>query len=106
MNHGELIALDRKDNLINRLRKRTIRLTLAEPIRQLPDELRRLPARLDKEGYLVVIEPSPETDFDALLPRLFKLGLPIVDIETGQTRLEDVFMELTGLRTHSSGDLK
>ncbi len=89
--------------MINRLRKRSIRLSLAEPIRQLPEELRRLPARLAKEGYLIVIEPSPDTDFNALLPRLFRLGLPIVDIETGQTRLEDVFMELTGLRTHSSG---
>lgn len=106
MNHGELIALDRTDKLIDRLKKRSIRIRLAEPLTHLPEELLRFPSRLEKDGYQIVIEPSADTDFTAFLPRLFDLGLSVSDIETGHTRLEDVFMELTGLRSSSHGEQK
>lgn len=98
MNHGELIALDDTHQLVRRLSNRRLQLWLETPLQTLPDELQAYSPRIKNDGQVLQLNLQPDERASELLQLLHRLELPIVDFETDQTGLEEVFMHLTGMK--------
>ncbi len=98
MHHGELIALERTHELVRRLSNRQLRLWLEDPLRELPVGLESFRPKLKDGGReLLLCLPAGESAGN-LLKTICGLGLQIRDIETDQSGLEEVFLQLTGMK--------
>ncbi len=98
MNHGQLVALERKEALLDRCGRRQLHVRLRTPLDQVPEEMAGQGASLEEDGSSLLLNLPQGEDVTPLLRRLADLGLPIEDFETRQPDLESVFIELTGLR--------
>ena len=100
---GRILLVEEKDRLISRMGHRELRVELAEPIDALPPMLANDGLRLDNEGgRSVVVHTYHKTDertgITAFLNRLQETGLRMRDLETKQSSLEDIFVELVERR--------
>ena len=94
---GELILVEDKAALMRKLGKKQLSLTLTEPVAALPDGLADWRVELAEGGRELVysFDSSGErTGVTALLRRLAELGLRFSDLDTRQSSLEDIFVDL------------
>jgi len=98
MNHGEILAMESTYDLLKRCGRQELVLQLQQPLDRLPQELLNLSARLDAEGTVLSLPVPPGEGSGSLLGRICALGLTVEEIETRQPSLEEVFLDLTGLR--------
>ncbi len=98
MNHGEMIALDTTEQLLQRLGGKLVSVTLENPLDKIPAELDEFKPLLKNGGRQLDICMGPEETAMALLERMSGIGLKALDIETRKSNLEDVFLGLTGKR--------
>ena len=99
MNRGEMLMVEDKTALIRRLGNKRLAITLAEPIGTMP-------AALDGLGFEVGAEPDrlvrtysthgAGTDVHTLFQRILAAGLRIRDVETTESSLEEIFVNLIG----------
>jgi ABC-2 type transport system ATP-binding protein len=103
INHGELVALDRKDNLLRTVSGARCKLTLSlrEPLNDIPAPLNgkilardglRLELQFDKGGDSIM----------EILDGLREAGAVVLDLKTEETDLEDVFVELMRRKKNES----
>ncbi len=96
INHGQIIALDKKEKLIEELHKINLDVTLAKPVSRLPAGLKKYRAVLIEDNKIrFVCDKIP--DKNKILRNVKKTGLKITSIETSKSSLEDIFIELTGI---------
>lgn len=106
MNQGELIALERTHDLVQRLSNRQLRLWLDHSLEAVPDALEGYSPVLKESGTMIQLcLPSSENRGD-ILRTIAGLDLPIRDFETDQSGLEEVFIQLTGLKEKENGRQK
>jgi len=98
MNHGELIALEETHELVRRLSNRQLRLWLADALSEVPQTLAAYRPRLKADGRELLLCLPSEESAGTLLKRICALDLNIRDIETDQSGLEEVFLQLTGMK--------
>ena len=94
---GRLILVEDKAALMRKLGKKQLSLTLTEPVAALPDGLADWRVELAEGGRELVysFDSSGErTGVTALLRRLAELGLRFSDLDTRQSSLEDIFVDL------------
>jgi len=103
MHHGDLIAMDETHNLVRRLSNRQLRLWLAEPLVEMPGGLEECRPELKANGRLLLLTLPSGGEIGRILTYLCELKLTIRDIETDQSNLEDVFMQLTGMAGGNGG---
>ncbi|RME40087.1 MAG: ABC transporter ATP-binding protein, partial [Deltaproteobacteria bacterium] len=103
MNHGEILAMEPTGELVRRLGRRELVVDLARPLQVVPEGLRHLNAQLDPDGKRLTVPLAAGCPSGELVGRLFELGLPIAELETRQPNLEEVFIELTGLKNGQGG---
>lgn len=94
INHGQIIALDDKDNLIEQLHKKNLDITLTEPIDAIPQPLAKYKAFLldDNKIRIVCEEHASKAD---ILSDVAKAGLEVKTEEVTRSSLEDIFIDLT-----------
>jgi ABC-2 type transport system ATP-binding protein len=97
MNHGTLIAMEATRALVRRLSRRRVRICLEQPLERIPDRLDIYQPRLEDEGRELLLNLPVDGTAGALLGELCGLGLAIRDLETQQSSLEEVFLQLTGI---------
>jgi ABC-2 type transport system ATP-binding protein len=99
VNHGELVVVDEKKALMKKLGKRQLTLTLQQPLADVPAELAEWKLALAEGGHQL------QFTFDAareqagvapLLRRLEQLGIAWRDLDTRETSLEEIFVNLVG----------
>lgn len=95
INHGELIACDKKQNLMRGLDSKQLMIDPAAPIGTLPPSLAALGAQLGKDGQLIVPYKPSVTKVSDILSQIFSTGISIRDVTTQQADLEDIFRHLT-----------
>ena len=100
---GRILLVEDKDALIGRMGHRELRVELTEPIDALPPKLANEGLALENgEGRSVVVHSYRTTDertgITAFLNRLGEAGLRMRDLETKQSSLEDIFVELVEKR--------
>ena len=97
INKGELIVVEEKTALMQKLGKKQLRLQLHEPIASLPDALTdynlELNGKRDELTYTYDTQ-SERTGITMLLRDLAAAGIGFKDLSTRQDTLEQIFVEL------------
>ena len=94
---GALIAVDEKKALMARMGKKTLDITLAEPLRAAPPELAEWDVALEDDGHRLCYRfdsHAERTGIASLMKRLADLGIGYKDLSTHQSSLEDIFVEM------------
>jgi len=94
---GELVVVEDKAALMEKLGKKQLLLRLAAPLAALPEGLRQWPLELRDGGSELELTYDPRqerTGIPALLRRLGELGIEFQDLQTRQSSLEDIFVSL------------
>jgi ABC-2 type transport system ATP-binding protein len=97
MNKGELIVVEEKRALMKKLGKKQLTLHLDRKLQALPAELSPWKITLGNAGSELqyTFDASEErTGIPALLKRLGELGIGFTDLQTRQSSLEDIFVDL------------
>jgi ABC-2 type transport system ATP-binding protein len=101
INHGELILVEDKTELIHKLGKKELTLHLHHRLEAIPDALaaHRLTLTPDGCGLVYSYDTQGErTGITALLQDLNRAGISFRDLETTQSSLEDIFVDLVRQR--------
>jgi ABC-2 type transport system ATP-binding protein len=97
INHGEIILVDDKTELMRKLGKKQLILHLHEVVEVVPDALaaHRLTLTPDRRGLVYSYDTQGErTGITALLQDLRNAGIRFRDLETTESSLEDIFVDL------------
>ncbi|HME39882.1 MAG TPA: ABC transporter ATP-binding protein [Steroidobacteraceae bacterium] len=96
INKGALILVEEKTALMRKLGKKQLTLHLREPIHAIPHELDSWGLELKADGHDLVytVEGANSIDISALLKRISELSIVVKDLQTHQSSLEDIFVEL------------
>lgn len=97
VNHGELLLVDDKLALMHKLGKRQMIIELDEPISAMPVGLVGRALELSADGRTLVYTYDPHkshTGINGLLQAINTVGLPVKDLRTTQTSLEEIFVSL------------
>jgi len=94
---GELILVEDKATLMQKLGKKQLVLQLQAPLAQLPDALAGEPLELSADGTTLTYTYDARADgggVAALLQRLGEHGIAFKDLHSSESSLEDIFVSL------------
>jgi ABC-2 type transport system ATP-binding protein len=94
---GELILVEDKDVLMQKLGKRQLTLTLQNRLEQIPQPLSDLPLELAQDGHVLIYTfdvRREETGIASLLKRLTEQHIDFKDLHSSESSLEDIFVSL------------
>jgi ABC-2 type transport system ATP-binding protein len=97
INHGEIILVEEKAALMEKLGKKELILQLQEPLAALPESLSSYELALTQEGTRLTYTFHAEHDrskIATLLRSLSELHIEFKDLQTRESSLEDIFVSL------------
>jgi ABC-2 type transport system ATP-binding protein len=95
INEGRLLLVEEKKALMRRLGEKRLVVTFLEPLSALPEPARAVGATLSADGRaLTYAERDGCAPAGDLLRALYTQGLPVCDVETRHSRLEDILLEV------------
>jgi ABC-2 type transport system ATP-binding protein len=98
---GELILVEDKALLMQKLGKRQLILHLQQPLAQVPSGLTEYALELSGDGHALVLTFDAhrrDTGIPNLLKRLSELHIDVKDLHTSESSLEDIFVSLVSER--------
>ena len=96
INHGEVVAHEDKDTMLQRIDCKEVVFLLDRDISEVPSALSEYHCRLRQPRHLCVRYSPNEHHIGGIIEAIQASGFGIVDITTDQSDLEDVFLQLTG----------
>jgi ABC-2 type transport system ATP-binding protein len=102
INHGEIILVEDKNHLMQKLGKKQMTIQLTDPVEQIPDSLAAYNLEIANEGQEVIYTydtQAERTGITSLLGELNRHGISFKDLHTTQSSLEDIFVGLVSKRT-------
>jgi ABC-2 type transport system ATP-binding protein len=99
---GEIILVEEKAALLEKLGKKELTVRLQRPLDAIPEELSGFALELAEGGRRLVytFHAGPEqSKVPALLRRLVELGLDFEDLQTRESSLEEIFVSLVRSRS-------
>ena len=97
INHGELIVVEDKAELMHKLGKKQLSLELTQPLEKIPASLAAYELEIASNGELLIYTydtHGARTGITPLLQELSDAGIRFKDIHTTQSSLEDIFVSL------------
>ena len=97
INKGEMIVVDETSNLIKSLGQKTLTIDLHESIKTLPETLKNYKLTIVNGGLSIDYQydtQSKQTGITSLLQDMKEAGLKLKDLNTEQSSLEKIFVEL------------
>ena len=97
INGGEILLVEDKDKLMERMGQKQLRVQLTDPLTAIPDALSEYNLSIGADGQSLVYSydtNSDRTGITRLLQDVAKAGLQLRDVETQQSSLEDIFVSL------------
>lgn len=95
INHGEVVACDKKTTLLRSFDSKQLVITPVQAISGIPPALARWNASLDAEGRLILsYKPSKEA-IQEILDAVRTANVGVRDLTTREADLEDIFIHLT-----------
>jgi ABC-2 type transport system ATP-binding protein len=94
---GEIILVEEKRALMAQLGKKQLRLHLQHPLTQIPAELAGLPLELTPDGHELIYTfdaQGEQTGIGELLRHLNEHGIDFKDLQSSQSSLEEIFVNL------------
>jgi ABC-2 type transport system ATP-binding protein len=99
INRGRIILVQEKAELMRKLGKRRLTLTLRAQMSTIPPALADWPLELGDNGCRLTYSFSADAEgagIPVLLERLGQLGVDYKDLDTSSSTLEDIFVDLIG----------
>ncbi|MFY0563446.1 ABC transporter ATP-binding protein [Archangium lansingense] len=95
INEGKLLLVEEKKALLRRLGEKRLIVTFTGPVTELPESVRKTGATLAADGKTLTY-PEREGSAPAgdILRTLYTQGLPVGDVETRHSRLEDILIDI------------
>ena len=97
INKGELLLIEDKASLMNRLGQKVLKIDLQKSLKKLPKELGKKSVKLSDDGMsltYVYDTKQKRTGITKLLSDLSNSGINLRDIQTDQSSLEEIFVNL------------
>ena len=97
INRGEIILIEEKAELMRKLGKKQLALQLHDRLDRVPDELAGYHLELAADGHDLVYtydSQTEHTDITTLLSILNETGVRLKDLQTKQSSLEEIFVDL------------
>jgi len=101
INKGEIVLVEDKARLMQKLGKKELTLHLQSPLGALPPDLAAYPLRLSADGTELVYTfdaQHEQTGIADLLRQLGEHGIDFKDLRTSESSLEDIFVDLVKRR--------
>lgn len=96
INHGEMIACERTETLLQRLDAKQITITVDQDVAILPQALNKFNIEQLNERQLIFRYSPSKITSGEILSAIQSAGLGIIDLTTKQVELENIFLHLTG----------
>ncbi|MFY0636889.1 ABC transporter ATP-binding protein [Maricaulis maris] len=96
---GEIVLVEETATLMAKMGRKTLTLQLAEPLTTLPEALAVDGLSLAEDGHALHFDydtQSDRTGITTLLSNLNAAGVSVRDLETQQSSLEEIFVDLVG----------
>jgi ABC-2 type transport system ATP-binding protein len=97
INNGEIIVVEDKAELMRKLGKKEITLTLHKPLEAIPESVSDYDLTLSGDGMQITysfMTSAERTGLTRLLATLSNEGIRFSDVDTRQSSLEDIFVSL------------
>jgi ABC-2 type transport system ATP-binding protein len=97
INNGEIVLVEEKDELMRKLGKKQLTLQLHDKLAEIPAELADYSLELTLDGGSLIYTYNAQTDhadIPALLSDLNGAGIKFKDLQTKQSSLEEIFVNL------------
>ncbi|MCR9111913.1 MAG: ABC transporter ATP-binding protein [Rhodobacteraceae bacterium] len=97
INRGEILLVEQKAALMQRMGRKSLRIDLREPVPAVPDALAPYALELGSDGHSLTYHYDTKGDgtgITRLLQALAAEGLSLRDIQTTQSSLEEIFVDL------------
>src|SRR5690606_21569555 len=97
INKGEIILVEEKAALMQKLGQRQLVLHLQQKLERVPDALSAYALSLSEDGRELVYTfnaRGEETGIAGLIRRLNELGVDFSDLQTSESSLEEIFVNL------------
>lgn len=97
INGGKLLLVEEKNSLMQKLGKKQLIIEVKAPIKHIPESLSDYSLELSKAGNKLTYHydsTSDGADLTALLQSISDAGLNLKDMQTKQSSLEDIFVDL------------
>lgn len=97
INKGEIIMVEEKTILMNKLGKKQLTLTLQTPLNSIPTELAQYPLALSVDGNVLTYTfdtQKEDTGIPELLRKLAQHGIDFKDLHSSESSLEEIFVGL------------
>ena len=97
ISRGELIMVEDKRELMKKLGRKTLKLTLSDPMTAIPAALGEWSLALEEDGHVLCYSfdaNAERTGVPSLLRKMSDLGIGFKDLSTHQSSLEDIFVGL------------
>jgi len=95
LNHGELVALDTTENLLDRIQTKIVHFTIDKKSNITDNALESLKIILNNQNKLSVSYEKSKINIDIIVSMLKEQNIKIIDISTDDGDLEDIFLRLT-----------
>lgn len=95
LHEGNLVANDSKQNLLAKLDKKSVTLTVDRDLRDVPPNLKPHGWTLENPRQLHLSKRPAQLSLGQMLLAVQVNGLNVIDIVTQETELEDIFVQLT-----------
>lgn len=95
INHGEVIAHDKKHNMLRSFDKKQLVITASETIKDTPEKIKAWHTETDSDGRLIVDYRPSKDNIQDILNAVSAAGINVRDLTTREPNLEDVFLHLT-----------
>mgnify|MGYP000107827185 FL=1 len=97
INAGELLVIEEKRKLLNKMGTKTLTIELNSKIKSIPNSLSSYNLQLSSNGMSITYnykKQEEKTGITSLLVDLKKAGITLKDLDTNQTSLEEIFVDI------------
>ena len=97
INNGELLLVEEKKDLLSKMGSKTLTIELTSKVKSIPKSLSSYDLKLLDTGNVIIYNykrTKEKTGITSLLLDLKKAGLQLSDLNTKQTSLEEIFVDM------------
>ena len=97
INHGEILLVENKRDLMKKLGRKQLILQLHHPITQLPEELKGFVMEIAEDGKTLTydyVDNQSTNHVTEVLAAIHRSGIELSDVQTKQSTLEQIFVSL------------
>lgn len=109
INQGEILLVEDKQVLMQNFGKKQLTVELKEPMSSIPDSLKDKNLELSDDGRQITYTydtKAESTGITHLLQQLNAEGFSLHDLQTDQSTLEDIFVDLVNIETDNRTEAK